>query len=294
MIVAIAIIAIISLGTIGLLFVLKGVARIASNKAKKAVIDTSITPGLNEGISESIINPIGMRLSKLIKIRKIRRDIMSAMLNRLRINGTPEEYIGEFIAKSMLISCASIVFIPFGMWWATLLLIAYAILYSIKGVVDLDEKIEALNNQLENELPYMLSFLKNNLKTKLSIVDFLKDYRIISSKRMRTEIDWVLFKIDAGEQPLLVLTDLDMRLRIPIYTQFIGILANIHEGIPCNNAMDNLKEVLKIRKAEKLRKETLAGPDKGNGPMAMLLFAFVLFLFVGIFISIQNGLGVIF
>jgi hypothetical protein len=282
----------IALGGFGLYLILRGVSRVAPNVAAKTLEDTQNAPGIGEGFSKAVIDPLGTRISKVIRLRQERHDVMAAMLNRLRIDRTPEEYIGSFIAKSIIIGLVSLVFIPLGLAWAVLLLVFYAVLYTAKGITDLDSKIEALNGQLEYELPYMLSFLKNNQKTRPNPVDFFRDYRVIASRRMKNEIDWVLFKISAGEEPLMVLQDFDLRLRIPIYTQFIGILGNIFEGIPCSDAMDNLREVLHIRKAEKLRRETMEGPDKGNGPMAVLLFAFVAFLFVGMFISIQNGIGV--
>lgn len=283
------IIIIVLLLAIGLFFLFRAILRVPPSKMT-ATLENARKSRLVSNTKDGFPTLLSKLLSKAVKLNQTKRDKMLSDFERLGIQQTPENFIGEAAVRTVFFVLISLVFIPLGFPILTVIISMLGVVVFIKSGQDITDKIKELNNEIESELPRMVSTLEHSLAESKDLVRFFENYRSVSGEVLRAELNWLVFKMQTGNVRH-ALEQFRDRLNMPDITQMVALLISINDGVYQHSALIRLESDMHKTQQEKLRAEILARPRRFRGVFILLIVALVALLMVGLFITIYQGLN---
>lgn len=282
------IIIMILLFAIGLFFLFRAILRLPPKKMTATLLSARKRK-LAGNTGEGFLTPLAILFGKAVKLSQHKREQKLSDFDRLGIRQMPEEYTGYAVARTVIFVLISLVFIPLGFPVLTVIISMIGVVYFVKSGQDISEKLKELNNEIESELPRMVSTLEHSLAESKDLVRFFENYRSVSGDVLRAELNWLVFKMQTGNVQH-ALEQFRDRLNIPDVTQMVALLISINDGVYQHSALIRLESDMHKTQQEKLRAEVLARPRKFRGVFILLIISLIAVLMVGLFITISQEL----
>ena len=227
---------------------------------------------------QGVLLPLARLISKLLPMSEYKVKRMDADLARLRITQSPQEFIGMSIAKALLFVLIGLLFIPLGMPWLALLTAVIAQLSYLQSMQTIRKRVEALNREIEGELPRLVETLNYTLQDNRDLLAFIEKYRRVAGKALGPEIDRLIVNMKTGNQEA-ALRRMDARLGLPSFAALCAILCGVHKGADQYVSLLVLEQDLRTKEREMLRR-TMAKRPLRIKAASFILTALMILLFL--------------
>ena len=259
-----------------------------SGKAVDAIKNIHGKKNMTERLQNALL-PLAKLLSRLFPMSEYRQKRLEADFSRLNIRQTPQQYVGEVLAKALLLALIGLLFIPLGIPWLSLLTVVAAVLAYFKGMQAIRKKVEALNREIEVELPRMVETLNYSLQDNRDLLSFFEQYRKVSGKALGTELDRLIVNMKTGNQEA-ALRSMDARLSLPSFAALCAILCGVHQGINQRTSLLVLEQDMRTKEREALRRDMEKRPGRIKAASFILTILMIFMFMVPLILLIINNL----
>lgn len=259
-----------------------------SGRAVNAVKNIHGKRSISERLQNTLM-PLAKLISKMFPMSEYKEKRLSADFSRLNIRQTPKEYVSVVMAKALLLAFIGLLFIPLGIPGFSLLTVAAAVLSYFQGMQSIRKKVEALNREIEAELPRMVETLNYSLQDNRDLLSFFEKYRRVSNKALSTEIDRLIVDVKTGNQEM-ALRNMDLRLGLPSFSALCAILCGVHQGVDQRTSLLVLEQDMRTKERETLRRTMEKRPGRIKTASFILTALMILMFMVPLILLIINNL----
>jgi len=266
-----------SLFAFGLYHLAQTLFGLPSNRSVKALRNI---PGKRKWIErlQVVLLPFARLISKLLPMSEYKVRRMGADLARLHIAHSPQEFIGMSMAKSLLLALIGLLFIPLGMPWLALLTAVTALLSYFQSMQAVRKRVEALNHEIEGELPRLVETLNYAMQDNRDLLTFFEKYRKVAGKALGPELDRLIVDMKTGNLES-ALRRMDARLGLPSFAALYAVLCGVHQGVDQHVSLLVLEQDLRTKEREMLRRTMTKRPFRIKAA-SFILTALMILLFL--------------
>ena len=259
-----------------------------SGNAVKAIKNIHGKRSMSERLQKALM-PLAKLISKLFPMSDYKEKRLSADFSRLNIRQAPKEYVSVIMAKALLLACIGLLLIPLGIPWFFILTVAAAVLSYFQGMQSTRKKVEALNREIEAELPRMVETLNYSLQDNRDLLSFFEKYRRVSGKAIGAELDRLIVDMKTGNQET-ALRNMDSRLCLPSFSALCAILCGVHQGVDQRTSLLVLEQDMRTKERETLRRSMEKRPGRIKTASFILTALMILMFMVPLILLIINNL----
>ena len=230
-----------------------------------------------ERLQEALL-PLARLISKWFPMSEYKAKRLDADLTRLRITQPPRELVGTAMAKALLLALIGLLFIPLGIPWLALLTAVTAFLSYFQSMQTIRKRVEAINREIEAELPRLVETLNYTLQDNRDLLAFFEKYRRVAGKALGPEIDRLIVDMKTGNQEA-ALRRMDARLGLPSFAALCAILCGVHQGVDQHVSLLVLEQDLRTKEREMLRRTMSKRPFRIKAA-SFILTALMILLFL--------------
>lgn len=227
---------------------------------------------------QTALLPLARLISKMLPMSDYKDKRMEVDLARLRISQSPREFVGTLMTKALLLALIGLLFIPLGMPWLALLTAVAALLSYFQNMQSIRKKVEALNREIEGELPRLVETRNYTLQDNRDLLTFFEKYRRVVGLALGPEIDRLIVDIKTGNQEA-ALRRMDARLGLPSFAALCTILYGVHQGVDQHVSLLVLEQDLRTKEREMLRRTMAKRPFQIKAA-SFILTALMILLFL--------------
>lgn len=238
---------------------------------------------------QNALLPLSNLFSKLFPMSEYRQKRLEADFSRLNIRQTPQQYVGTVLAKALLLALIGLLFIPLGIPCLSLLTVVAAVLAYFNGMQTIRKKVEALNREIESELPRMVETLNYSLQDSRDLLSFFEQYRKVSGKALGAEIDRLIADMKMGNQEE-ALRSMDARTCLPSFAALCAILCGVYQGVDQRTSLLVLEQDMRTKEREALRREMEKRPGRIKAASFILTILMIFMFMVPLILLIINNL----
>jgi ABC-type multidrug transport system fused ATPase/permease subunit len=254
-----------------------------SGRAIAAVKNIHGKRSIAERLQNALL-PLAKLLSRLFPMSDYKQKRLEADFSRLNIRKTPQEYVSTVLAKALLLALIGLLFIPLGIPWLSLLTVVAAMLAYFRGMQTIHKKVEAINREIEGELPRMVETLNYSLEDNRDLISFFEQYRKVSGKALGAELDRLIVDMKTGNQET-ALRNMDMRLGA-----LCAILCGVHQGVDQRTSLLVLEQDMRTKEREALRRDMEKRPGRVKTASFILTILMIFMFMVPLILLIINNL----
>lgn len=238
---------------------------------------------------QTALNPLIKLISKLFPMSEYKEKRLEADFLRLNIRLPPIEYVSAVMAKALLLVIIGLVFIPLGIPSLSLLTAVAAVLLYFQGIQSIRKKAEALNREIESELPRLVETLNYSLQNNRDLLSFFEKYRRVAGKTMGDELDRLIVDMKTGNQET-ALRCMDARLNLSSFSALCAILCGVYQGVDQRTSLMVLEQDLRTKEREMLRRSMEKRPGRIKAASLILTVLMILMFMVPLILLIINNL----
>jgi|LSQX01.3.fsa_nt_gb hypothetical protein len=243
-------------------YVFTAIVVVPSEKSKRVLSRIIRQKDLSK---KSFIDKLSAPLTKVIipviRIDSYKRNKLSRNLARVGISDTPEEYTAKALAKGILISLFSVVFIYLGIPIATLATFFLGITVAFKEMQVVNDKLKKINALILNELPRFVSTYNHSLEGTKDIIRIFEKYRKVAGQAFRYDLDVLIMELKSGNMEE-ALRRFDDRINIPQLSTFISGVIGTSKGIDQKTFFFMMEQNMKVLYRENMKREMAKRPGK--------------------------------
>lgn len=272
----------------GLYRIAQTVLCLPSGKAVEAVKNIHGKRDMAKRLQDALL-PLARLIAKLFPMSEYKTKRLKADFLRLHIQQTPKEYVSTVTAKALLLAIIGLLFILFGLPWLFLLTAVAALLIYFKSMKAIQKNVEALNHEIEAEMPRMVETLNYSLQDNRDLLSFFEKYRKVLGKALGLELDRLLFDMKMGNQET-ALRNMDARLALPSFAALCAILCGVHQGVDQRLSLLVLEQDLRTKEREMLRRSMEKRSGRIKVASFILTILMILMFMVPLILLIVNNL----
>ena len=277
------------------LFTAFGLYRIAqaalclpSGKTVEAVRNTHGKRSLMQKLEVALL-PFAKIISRLLPMSEYRQRRLQTDFLRLNIKQSPQEFTAKEKAKATLLVANGMIFIVLGVPALSLLTAVAALLAYFRSMQAVRKKVEALNREIEAELPRLVETLNYSLHDNRDLLAFFEKYRKVAGKVMGAELDRLLVDMKTGNQEA-ALRSMDARLGIPAFAALCAVLCGVHQGVDQRTSLLVLEQDIRAKERETLRRIMEKRPGRIKVASFILTVLLILMFMIPLILLIINNL----
>lgn len=236
-----------------------------------------------------VLLPIARLISRMLPLSEYKVKRINADLARLRISQSPWEFVGTAMAKALLLTLIGLFFIPLGMPWLALLTAVAALLSYFQNMQTVRKRVEALNREIEGELPRLVETLNYTLQDNRDLLTFFEKYRRVAGKALDPELDRLIVDMKTGNQEA-ALRRMDARLGLPSFAALCAVLCGVHQGVDQHVSLLVLEQDLRTKEREMLRRTMANRPLRIKAASFILTALMILMLLVPLALLIIHNI----
>lgn len=259
-----------------------------SGKSIRVIQDIHGKRNLSQRFQDSLL-PLARLLSKLFPMSEYRKKRLEADFARLRIAQTPEDFLSQAKARSLLLALIGALFIPFGIPWLALLTAVIAVLAYFQTTQTIRKKVESQNREIEAELPRLTETLIYSLQDSRDLISFFEKYRKVAGKALGMEVDRLILDMKTGN-PETALRSMDARLNLPSFSALCAVLCGVHQGVDQRTSLLVLEQDMRTKERETLRRLMEKRPGRIKTASFILTILLIFLFMVPLVILIINNL----
>ena len=273
---------------LGLYRIAHAVLCLPSGKAVDAVRNIHGKKSISEKF-QTALKPLAKIISKFFPMSEYKEKRLEADFLRLNIRKSPKEYVSDVMARALVLVVISLVFIPLGIPMFSLLTAAAAMLLYFQGMQSVRKRVEALNREIESELPRLVETLNYSLQNNRDLLSFFEKYRRVAGKAMGDELDRLIVDMKTGNQET-ALRRMDARLGLPSFSALCAILCGVYQGVDQRTSLLVLEQDLSTKEREMLRRSMEKRPGRIKTASFILTVLMILMFMVPLILLIINNL----
>lgn len=243
---------------------------------------------LSERFQDTLL-PLARLLSKLFPMSEYRKKRLEADFARLHISQKPEEFVSQAKTRSLLLALIGALFIPIGIPWLVLLTTIISVLAYFQAMQSIRKRVEALNRNIEAELPRLTETLIYSLQDSRDLLSFFEKYRKVTDKALGMELDRLILDMKTGNHEA-ALRNMDARLDLPSFSALCAVLCGVHQGIDQKTSLLVLEQDMRTKKRETLRRLMEKRPSRIKAASFILTMLLIFLFMVPLVILIINNL----
>lgn len=257
-------------------------------KAVNAIRNIHGKRGMAQRLQAALL-PVARFLSKRFPMSEYKAKRMESDFSRLGLTQSPPEYVGTAMAKSMLLALTGLLFIPLGAPWLAFVTALAALIAYFQAIQSIRKRAEALNREIEAELPRLVETLNCALQDSRDLLAFFEKYRRVAGKALGTELDRLLADMKTGNQEA-ALRRTDAQLGLPSFSALCSILCGVHQGVDQHVSLLVLEQDLRTKEREALRRTMEKKPGRIKTASFILTVLMILMFMVPLVLMIIENL----
>lgn len=257
-------------------------------KAVEAIHNIHGRRDITERLQDALL-PLARLLSRLFPMSEYKERRLKADFSRLGLAQAPQEYAGAAMTKSMLLALVGLLFVPLGVPWLAFLTAIAALLAYFQAMQSVRKRVEALNREIEAELPRLVETLNYSLQDSRDLLTFFEKYRKVSGKALGVELDRLLADMKTGNQEV-ALRRMDARLGLPSFAALCAVLCGVHQGVDQRLSLMVLEQDMRTKERETLRRVMEKKPGRIKAASFVLTILMILMFMVPLILLIINNL----
>ena len=195
---------------VGVGFILADLWRIPSYKASKAANNLAKKGEKRTSVVEVYLKDFAVRLSGKLKLNEFKRAELESDLQTAGMDISPEMFISNAAVKAIAVGLLSVpLFFIFKLLGLFVIVIAIFMYY--RETKSVSRRIKAKRQNIEYELPRLVSSIAKMLKHNRDIVYILESYRETAGPDLKTELDITVADMRSGNTEV-ALTRLESRI----------------------------------------------------------------------------------
>lgn len=238
---------------------------------------------------QAALLPVARFFSRRFPMSEYKAKRMEADFSRLGLTQSPSEYVGAAMAKSMLLALTGLLFVPLGVPWLAFVTTLAALIAYFQAIQSIRKRTEALNREIEAELPRLVETLNYALQDSRDLLAFFEKYRRVAGKALGTELDRLLADMKTGNQEA-ALRRTDARLGLPSFCALCSILCGVHQGVDQRVSLLVLEQDLRTKEREALRRTMEKKPGRIKTASFILTVLMILMFMVPLVLMIIENL----
>lgn len=241
---------------------------------------------------EAVIFDLAVRVSKLIRLDDFKHRKLEAKLKSAGIKMTPETYEAAAWVKSGLIALLALPLLPIMPILAPVVLfLAVAIFFKEKKKAD--DIVMQKREEIEYELPRLVSTISQELKSSRDVLSILKAYQRNAGEAMKRELEITIADMASGNAET-ALTRLESRIGSTMLSDVVRGLISVLRGDNGIMYFQMLAMTMKQLELQRLKLLAMKQPGKMRKYSFFLLGCFLL-IYLGILgYEILNAFGNLF
>lgn len=182
---------------VGVGFILADLWRIPSYKASKAANNLAKKGEKRTSVVEVYLKDFAVRLSGKLKLNEFKRAELESDLQTAGMDISPEMFISNAAVKAIAVGLLSVpLFFIFKLLGLFVIVIAIFMYY--RETKSVSRRIKAKRQNIEYELPRLVSSIAKMLKHNRDIVYILESYRETAGPDLKTELDITVADMRSG------------------------------------------------------------------------------------------------
>lgn len=279
---------VVTLLSLGLYRMAQAIFAFPSGKAVRAIQGIHGRHGLAQRLQDTLL-PLAKLISKLFPMSEYRKKRMEADFARLRIVKKPEDYVSTMKARSLLLVLIGLLFIPLGIPWLAMVSAVISVLAYFQSLQSVRRKVEALNHEIEAELPRLTETLLYSLQDSRDLICFFEKYGKVAGKALGAELDRLILDMKTGN-PEAALRSMDARLGLPSFAALCAVLCGVHQGVDQRMSLLVLEQDMRAKEREMLRRLMEKRPGRIKAASFILTMLLILLFMVPLAILIVHNL----
>ena len=263
----------------GAFFLSAALLRLPTNASTRAVMTVRRRQKKQSKTIDAIIFDIAAGLSKVIHINDYRRRKMEAMLKSADISMMPETYIAHAIVKAGLVALLIIPILPLLPILAPVILFLSVTIY-FREIKRAEEIVKVKREEIEYELPRLVSTISQELKASRDVMNILKVYQRNAGTAMKRELEITVADMASGNEET-ALTRFETRIGSTMLSDVIRGLIAVRRGDNGILYFQMLAMTFKQLELQRLKLEAMKKPGKMKKYSFFLLGCFLL-MYLGI------------
>jgi hypothetical protein len=256
---------------------------------REAIRDLPGKRRLSDKLVDLFLVPLARLIGRLLPLSEYKHKHLKSDLDRLALEQTPQLFIGLTLAKSMLLACAGLIFIPLGLPWFTLLALVASVIAYFRNTQNLRNQVEKVNREIAAELPRLVESLIYALADNRDLVAFFEKYRKVAGHAMGRELDRLILAMKIGNHTL-ALRNMEARLAIPQLSALVSILCGVHQGVDQRTSLLILEQDIRTAQRELIRRDMEKRPGRIKAASFILTILMILMFMVPLVLLIIHNL----
>ena len=270
------------------LFRIMQAALLSSGKSIAAIRSIHGRRGMAERLQAALL-PLARLLSKVFPMSEYKQKRLETDFARLHMAETPREYVGTAMTKSLLLVLIGLLFIPLGIPWLTLLTVVTALLSYFQSMQVVGKRVEALDREIEAELPRMVETMNYTLRDNRDMLTFFEKYRSVAGKALGAELDRLIVDMKMGNQEE-ALRAMAARLGLPSLAALCAVLCGVYQGVDQRTSLLVLEQDMRTKEHETLRRTMEKRPGRIKAASFILTVLMILMFMVPLILLIIDNL----
>ena len=271
----------------GLFFLTASILRLPTIGAAKAMLGTVKQERKAAKTLETWLMTVAVRLSKYIHIDEYKRGRMNNILKASGLNLSPEVYQAYAIVKSGAVLSAAIpclFLIPL----LSPVVVILAVLIYFKETQKVDEHLKAKRDEIERELPRLVTTIEQELKASRNVIGMLERFKGNAGDALTGELDILLADMRSSNSEA-ALTRFESRLNSPMLSDVVRGLIGVLRGDDSAVYFQMLAHDFKQIELQRLKAEAQKIPPKIRVfSFAMLMCFLLTYLAIICYVAIQS------
>ncbi|MCL2050853.1 MAG: secretion protein F [Lachnospiraceae bacterium] len=286
----------------GLFFLLAHIVSLPTHQATKAIAAVSKARARNKD-SDAMVFEMASRIAPLIRMDEYRKRKYESLLRSAGMAMAPEMYQALAIVKALIFLIPGAAFFllrgifPDGIEnifaLAGMALAASGIISYIKSISEASGAAKKRREEIEKELPRLVSNIVEGLKSTRDIRQLVESYMRYNDGELSKELFITNSDISSGNAEMALLR-LEARIGSSLLSQVIRGLIGVHRGDDGLSYFNNLNRDFKELEFQRLRKLTLKKPPKIKRCSFFLLMAMLAIMLGVVVYAIIDGAAALF
>lgn len=238
------------------------------------------------------VYPVAKHIQKIIHFNPYTRREIERQLQAANIDFTPEFYYAVCFSNAIIMLIPAIIMLPVMPLLSVVFVIAGIVLFfntKNKVIYSANRRCELM----EEDIPKFTESICQSLTYKQDIESMIRNYRHVSGKEFKGELDLLLTNIRTDPKGRVsALLKFKKRINSPMAAKLVRGLIGIERGDDMRVYMNNELVHMKDYRMSQLRKKADKRPNELNLPNIALIASLVIMAMTAIIIQTIQSIGV--
>ena len=258
----------------GVFFILADLLKVPTLAGTKAVMTVSSQSKKKAKGIEAVIFDLSIRVSKLIRLDGYKRRKLEAKLKSAGIKMTPETYEAMAWVKAGLVALLALPLLPImPILMPVVLFLAVAIFFKEKRKAD--DTVQKKREEIEYELPRLVSTISQELKSSRDVLSIFKAYQRNAGAALKRELEITIADMASGNAET-ALTRFESRIGSTMLSDVVRGLISVLRGDNGIVYFQMLTMTMKQLELQRLKLLAMKQPGKMRKYSFFLLGCFLL------------------